>query len=106
MKAGSLVVPRDMYSKDENHPLSFRELSQIARKEMFGKKCLIKKDGEWIVNDVWVDSYFYNVGVCFHCKTKEQFDSAHWQAITNKWKHKFDTNEYKKQSKNYSHLKK
>ena len=42
---GTLVIPRDMYGKDEYHPLSFHELSQIARKEMFGENCLIKKMG-------------------------------------------------------------
>jgi hypothetical protein len=100
-KGSTLVVPREMYGKDEHHPLSFHELSQIARKEMFGDNCLIKKDGKWIVNDKWVDYFFYNSGVCGHCKTKEQFDSAHWAAINKKWKHKIDTAEFKKQSGNY-----
>ncbi|MDO9000357.1 hypothetical protein [Sediminibacterium sp.] len=115
---GSLIIPRDMYGKDENHPISFHELSQIARKEMFGEKCLIKKDGEWIVNDAWVDSYFYNnayysfgkhrvKGVVYPDeyfkmpRDKSKFDSVHWSIITSKWKHKFDTAEYKKQNKNY-----
>jgi hypothetical protein len=100
-QGSTLIVPRDAYGKDENHPLIFHELSQIARKEMFGENCLIKKDGKWIVNDKWVDYFFYNSGVCGHCKTKEQFDSAHWAAINKKWKHKIDTAEFKKQSGNY-----
>ena len=68
---------------------------------MFGEKSLIKKDGKWIVNDKWVDYFFYNNGVCGHCKTKEQFDSAHWEAINRKWKYKIDTTEFKKQTGNY-----
>lgn len=100
-QGSTLIVPRDLYGKDEYHPLSFHELSQIARKEMFGENCLIKKDGKWIVNDKWVDYYFYNSGVCGHCITKEQFDSAHWVQINRKWKHKIDTTEFKKQSGNY-----
>jgi hypothetical protein len=116
---GTLIVPRDMYGKDEYHPLSFHELSQIARKEMFGENCLIKKDGEWIVNDEWVNSHFYNNGFYSFGKHREKgvvypdeyfemprdkakFDSVHWSLILDKWNHKIDTTEIKKQTDNYN----
>ena len=97
---GTLIVPRDMYGKDENHPLSFKELSVIARKEMFGVNAFIKKDGEFVVNDKWVKEHFEFNGMCAHCKTHEQYDSTHWKKITDKWKHKIDTNEYNRQLEN------
>ena len=97
---GTLIVPRDMYKKDEMHPLSFKELSVIARKEMFGENALIKKDGEFVVNDKWVEDHFEYNGMCAHCKTHEQYDSTHWKKIIDKWKHKIDTNEFKRQIKN------
>jgi len=93
---GTLIVPRDMYGKDEMHPLSFHELSVIARKEMFGENAIIKKNGEYVVNDAWVERHFEYNGICSHCKTHKQFDSTHWQKITDKWKHKIDTVEFKK----------
>lgn len=112
-QGASLAVPREMYGKDENHPLTFKELSDIAREEMFGENCLIKKDGEWVVNDAWVDSHFYNNGYYtfgkkgehgFAVKNNEfqmprdkaKFDSVHWQIILDKWKHKIDTSEFRK----------
>ncbi len=118
MHGSALVIPRNMYSKDEMHPLSFHELSQIARKEMFGENALIKKDGEYIVNDAWVEEHFYNNGFYTFGKhktpgmvtpeeyfkmprDKEKFDSVHWSLILDKWNHKFDTSEYKKQQQNY-----
>lgn len=95
MGGGHLAIPRDMYKKSEMNPLTFHELSQIARKE-FLESALIKNDkGEYVVNDKWVDGHFYNNGMCAHCKTKEQYDSTHWYIIIDKWKYKIDTNEYK-----------
>lgn len=93
---GTLIVPRDMYGKDKNHPLSMHELSQIAHKEMFGENCLIKKDGEYIVNDAWVDQHFYDKG-WGNFKRKEQYDSVHWFYIIDKWNHKFDPKEFEKE---------
>ncbi len=97
---GTLIVPRDMYGKDEMHPLSFHELSQIARKEMFGENALTKKDGKLIVNDEWIDEYFYNNGYGKMGwtveKNRAQYDSVHWHYIIDKWKHKIDTVEFNK----------
>lgn len=109
---GTLIVPRDMYGKDSLHPLTFHELSQIARKEML-EGSLIKNDkGEYVINDEWINSHFYNAGFdnFTHHKVygmvspgeeyqmprdKEKTDSVHWHLIMDKWKHKIDTNEYK-----------
>lgn len=93
---GTLVVPRSKYGKDGMHPLRMHELSQIAHKEMFGENCLIKKDGEYIVNDAWVDQHFYDKG-WGNFKRKEQYDSVHWFYIKDKWNHKFDPEEFKKE---------
>lgn len=108
----NLIVPRHMYDKDEMHPLSMHELSQIARKEML-ESALIKNDeGKYVVDDKWIDAHFYNNGYYFIKNPKisgvvspgEEFqmprdkhiaDSMHWDHIMDKWKHKIDTNEYK-----------
>ena len=90
---GTLVIPRNMYGKDEMHPLSFHELSQIARKEML-ESALFKKDGEYVVSDKWIDDHFYQNGYGKY-DTRAQYDSIHWMLIMRKWKEKIDTNEYK-----------
>lgn len=94
IQGASLVVPRDMYGKDEYHPLTFKELSQIARKEMFGD-VLSKSNGKFIVNEYWMNELFYNNGfgrsTWSFPKYKNQYDSVRWFYITDKWKHKLDT---------------
>ena len=90
---GTLIIPRDMYGKDEMHPLSFHELSQSARKEMM-ESALIKKDGEYVVSDEWIDRHFYNNGYGEY-DNRAAYDSVHWALIMRKWKEKIDTNEYK-----------
>lgn len=92
---GTLVVPRDMYGKDEMNPLSFSELSQIARKEFLASALIKNEQGEWIVSDKWIDDHFYYNGMCADCKTTQEYDSVHWFKILDKWNHKIDTNEYK-----------
>lgn len=64
------------------------------------------------MNDKWIDEHFYNAGYdsfTHHRKPgmvspgeeyqmprdKAKTDSVHWWLITDKWKHKIDTNEYK-----------
>lgn len=87
---GSLIIPRDMYGKDATHPLTFYELSQIARKHTL-ESSLVRKNGEYVVSDEWIDKRFYLNGY----KTKVEYDSIHWMLIMTKWKEKIDTNEYK-----------
>lgn len=111
---GTLVVPRDLYGKDEMHPLSMHELSQIARKEFLQGALIKNENGDYVVSDKWVDKHFYNNGFYTFGKhrnpgmisdgeeyqmprDKEKFDSVHWHFILDKWKHKIDTAEYKKQ---------
>lgn len=96
---GTLTVPRNYYGKDAMHPLTFHELSQIAR-ENFLESALIKNSvGEYIVNDKWIDAHFYNNGFASmgwdEIKDKAKYDSVHWYDILHKWKVKIDTNEYK-----------
>ena len=90
---GTLAVPRNMYRKDEMHPLTFHELSQIARKEML-ESALVKKNGEYVVSDEWIDKHFYQNGYGVY-NTRAAYDSIHWMLIMRKWKEKIDTNEYK-----------
>ncbi|MES2837520.1 MAG: hypothetical protein V4667_08355 [Bacteroidota bacterium] len=96
---GTLIVPRDMYGKDAMHPLSFYELSQIARKNYLSGAIIKNNKGELIINDKWVDDYFYNNGFAqrgwSEIKDRPKYDSVHWFYIMDKWKHKIDTNEYK-----------
>jgi hypothetical protein len=92
---GTLIVPRDMYGKDAMHPLTFHELSQIARKEFLESALIKNAAGEYVVNDKWIDAHFYYNGICADCKTHVQYDSVHWYEILHKWKEKIDTNEYK-----------
>lgn len=111
-KGSTLVIPRSNYGKTGSTPLSFHELSQIARKEMLESALIKNDDGEYVVNDKWVDAHFYNNGYYFIKNPKisgvvspgEEFqmprdkhiaDSMHWDHIMDKWKHKIDTNEYK-----------
>jgi hypothetical protein len=86
---GALIVPRDMYGASEMNPLSFGKLSQIARQEV-----MIGGLGDSV--DSWINGHFEYNGMCAHCKTHAQFDSTHWQKITEKWKARIDTNEFKK----------
>jgi hypothetical protein len=90
---GSLVIPRDMYGYSETKQPSQYFLSQIARKQMM-ESTLVKKDGEYVVSDEWIDQKFYNNGWGVF-KTHAEYDSVHWVMITRKWKEKIDTNEYK-----------
>jgi len=98
-QGANLVVPRDMYGKDAMHPLSFHELSQIARTEFLSGALVKGKNGKYVVDDNWVDEHFYNLG-WGRFKDTAKYDSVHWFYITDKWKHKIDTNEYKPLRKN------
>lgn len=97
---GALIVPRDMFKKNEMNPISFHELSQIARKE-FMTGSIGKVNGKYVVIDEWIRQHFEYNGMCGHCKTKQQYDSTYWQAITDKWKHRIDTNKLKRKTENY-----
>ncbi|MEO9218217.1 MAG: hypothetical protein ABI315_06525 [Bacteroidia bacterium] len=90
----SLIVPRDMYGKDEMHTLCFHELSQIARKEFLGSAIIKNAAGEYVVNDKWIDANFYK-NLFGGYESKVEYDSVHWNLILEKWKVKIDTNEYK-----------
>ncbi len=92
---GHLIVPRHMYSKSEMNPLSFHELSQIARKEFLESALIKNEKGEYVVDDKWIDKHFYYNGMCAHCRTQAQYDSTHWYKIIHKWSEKIDTNEFK-----------
>ncbi|MEO6903432.1 MAG: hypothetical protein ABI315_09775 [Bacteroidia bacterium] len=96
---GTLIVPRDLVGKDEIHPLSFHELSQIAREEFLESALIKNAAGEYVVNDKWIDAHFYNNGFASmgwnEIKDKAKYDSVHWYYILHKWKVKIDTNEYK-----------
>ncbi|MEO6903439.1 MAG: hypothetical protein ABI241_10130 [Bacteroidia bacterium] len=83
-----------MFGKDEMHPLTFHELSQIAREEFLESALIKNAAGEYVVNDKWIDAHFYQNGYGDY-KTKEEYDSVHWNVILKKWKVKIDTNEYK-----------
>jgi len=99
LQGANLVVPRDMYGKDAMHPLSFHELSQIARTEFLSGALVKGKNGKYVVDDKWVDEHFYNLG-WGRFKDTAKYDSVHWFYITDKWKHKIDTNQYKPLRKN------
>jgi hypothetical protein len=93
-KGSTLVIPRSYYGKTGSDPLTFHELSQIARKEML-ESALIKNDeGEYVVDDKWVEAHFTDLGWGKFDNTA-QYDSVHWFHIMDKWKHKIDTIEYK-----------
>ena len=94
MGGGNLVIPRNMYGKDEMHPLSFHELSQIARKEFLESALIKNGNGEFVVNDKWVDAHFTDLG-WGKFKNVAQYDSVHWYYIMHKWQEKIDTNKYK-----------
>jgi hypothetical protein len=117
MGGGNLVVPRSMYGKSEMNPLTFHELSQIARKEFLESALIKNEKGEYIINDKWIDDHFYNAGFDnfnYHKnpgmvsegeeyqlpRDKEKTDSVHWYLIIHKWTEKIDTNEYKPLRKN------
>lgn len=114
---GTLVVPREYYGKNEMNPLTFHELSQIARKNFLESALIKNEKGEYIVNDKWIDEHFYNNGFYtfgYHKnpgmisegeeyqmpRDKAKFDSVHWYYILHKWTEKIDTNEYKPLRKN------
>lgn len=113
---GSLAILRSSYGKTGKNPLSFHELSQIARKEMLEGALIKNEKGEFVVDDKWVEEHFYNAGfdTFNHHKIygmvspgeeyqmprdKEKTDSVHWHLILDKWNHKIDTNEYKPREK-------
>jgi hypothetical protein len=91
---GTLIIPRNMYGKDEMHPLTFHELSQIGRKNFLESALIKNAAGEYVVNDKWVDDHFYQNGFGNY-KSKAEYDSVHWMMILQKWKYRIDTNEYK-----------
>ena len=99
LKGSSLIIPRDLYGKTEMNPLSFHELSQIARKELLESALIKNKQGEYLINDNWVDGHFYNNGYAQMGwnpkKDKEKYDSVHWYYIMKKWKQKIDTTKFK-----------
>jgi hypothetical protein len=96
---GNLTVPRNYYGKDEMHPLTFHELSQIGRKNFLESALIKNAAGEYVVNDKWIDAHFYDNGYALpgwdEIKDKAKYDSVHWYIILHKWKEKIDTNEYK-----------
>jgi len=99
LKGSTLIIPRDMYGKDAMNPLTFHELSQIARTEFLSGALVKGKNGKYVVDDNWVDEHFYNLG-WGRFKDSAKYDSVHWFYITDKWKHKIDTNQYKPLRKN------
>lgn len=94
-----LAVPRNYYGKDEKHPLSFHELSQIGRKNFLESALIKNATGAYVINDKWIDVHFYDNSYTVEkwdvVKDKAKYDSAHWNCIMRKWKKKIDTNKYK-----------
>jgi hypothetical protein len=99
MGGGHLAIPRNYFGKDEYHPLTFHELSQIGRKDFLESALIKNAAGEYVVNDKWINAHFYNNGFASmgwdKIKDKAKYDSVHWYYILHKWKVKIDTNEYK-----------
>lgn len=91
---GSLAIPRSSYGKTGADPLSFYELSQIARENLLSGALIKDENGNYVVNDAWVEKHFYNNGYG-NFSNRAAYDSVHWKIILDKWKHKIDTNEYK-----------
>lgn len=84
-----------MYGKSGTDPLSFYELSQIARREFLEGALVEQADGGYKVNDGFIDYHFYSSAWGGY-PTKASFDSAHAAVIKNQWLGKrIDTNEYK-----------
>lgn len=98
---GALIVPRDMYKKTEMEPLSFHELSQIARKEFMNGSIKKGIGSAYVTDDRWINSHFEYNGICGHCRTKKQFDSTYWELIKDKWNHRIDTTKLKQKTENY-----
>ncbi|MEO9218216.1 MAG: hypothetical protein ABI315_06520 [Bacteroidia bacterium] len=99
MGGGHLAIRRNYFGKDEYHPLTFHELSQIGRKNFLESALIKNAAGEYIVNDKWIDAHFYNNGFASIgwdiIKDKVKYDNVHRYDILHKWKVKIDTNEYK-----------
>lgn len=91
---GTLIIPREHYGKDGMHPLSFYELSQIARENFLAGAIIEDNNGRYIVNDSWVETYFTDLG-WGKFSNSAQYDSVHLHYIIDKWKHKIDTSQYK-----------
>ena len=80
-KGACLVLPRRYYSKNENQPLSYQQLHQIALKEVYGG--YLKKNGE--INEAWFTNHFENVGWCSTCKTTKEFQQSKLNGIKIVW---------------------
>ena len=69
-KGASIVIPREMADVGNvSIPLSYAQLHKVAIKEVFSGYL----DPFGTINEEWFRQHFENVGVCFECKTREDF---------------------------------
>ena len=80
-KGADLVLPRSLYQKDINTPLTYQQLHQIALKEVYNG--YLKSNGE--INEAWFTSHFENVGWCGKCKTTEDFQKSRLEDVKTLW---------------------
>ncbi len=99
-KGNNIHIPREIVKGHDVHsPLPYKQLHQIALKEVFGG--YLKNNGE--INEEWFTSHFENVGWCGTCKTTEDFQKSRLENVKTLWLQR-DTSQPIKQLPNKTNL--
>jgi len=86
-KGPAIVIAREI-----GNPSTFEQLHEEAMKNVFRDYLKKSPTGEWEIND----SFFNDLtagGICYECKTQEDFDKVYLEIVNKNWRHK-DTTQY------------
>jgi hypothetical protein len=89
-----IVVPISMF-KDNKGPLSYKQLHEIALKEVYPR--YLQSNGE--INEEWFTSHFENAGFCSECKTREDFQKSILEGVGALWTQRDTTQPIKRLEK-------
>lgn len=80
-----LILPRDIYQKDDYPPLSFEKLKELAMKHLYYGYIRKSKDGEWYINETFFNEYYLFDARNNPINTKAERDSSWLMESRRKW---------------------
>lgn len=81
----TLILPRDFYQKEDQPPLSFEKLKELAMKHLYQGYIHRSKDGSWEINDAFFNRYYkYNANNTL-VTTEAARDSSWLEACRENW---------------------
>lgn len=84
-KGETIVLPREMYQTDTDHPLSFSLLQKIAFEEVFANYA-IKRENSWQINEQYFEYRLGNDAYSYPYTTQEAWEASYIKLINENWK--------------------